>query len=170
MKTVDVNFALKNESGATIASIYETLVVSDIGDGFVSVLPEDKKSTKKKPGIGFCPENAAFDWVAKNYITEEIFAVGDKVDSKDARFVSLFQASGPYVVSEILEVSSLTDEVAREKLSGYESALIKNGKDPQDIYGHSQLIKMKTSEVFEVKGKFGGLWFSGKDFTKAISL
>jgi len=167
-RKLSIALAIKNPDGAAIVSIYETLVVSKIGNGFFSVLCEEKKKDEKE-GVGFCEENAVFDWISKNYITEELFSVGDEVRLRDARHVDIEEPPyfDSYKVREILDVSSITPEFAMVHLDGSVAAKISMGEKPEDIYKCSQLLKLSAGGGI-VEGKhFRTTWWPSVKFTKA---
>jgi len=168
MKTLKIALAIKNADGAAIVSIYDTLIVSDLGSGFVSILREEAKKDEKE-GVGFCPENAVFDWLRKNYITEEIFFVDDEVRLNDARFHGSLGIpySESYTVAGIMNVSTITAEWATDELSAFESGKIFDGEDPKDLYGCSQLIKLFLFGKEIGNERNGKKWFLASDFTKA---
>ena len=168
MEKLKIQLAIKNVDGAAIVSIYETLIVSDIGNGFVSVLCEEAKKDEKE-GVGFCPENAVFDWIRKNYITEEIFSIDDEVRLNDARFHGSLGVpySESYTVAGIMDVSAITAEWATDELSAFESAKIFDGENPKDLYGCSQLIKLSLFGKEIGNERNGKKWFLASDFTKA---
>lgn len=68
MRRISIALAIKNSDGATIVSVYETLIVSEEASGAVSVLSEERRKENEKKGVGSCEENAVFDWLGKNYI------------------------------------------------------------------------------------------------------
>jgi hypothetical protein len=168
MGALNFELIIKNTYGSKVVEICEKLIVSEIGNGFISVLSENPKKGEKK-GIGFCYKNAAIDWLSKNHIDEEFFSVGDEVRVKNRYLIDKenIEDFHSYVIEEILDVSSLELDFAMVHLSGLVAARMSNGEKPWDIYKCSQLLKLSAGGHIMEEKSSKRIWFRSVKFTKA---